>query len=97
MLRKPNKLIAFNVYYFVVLSVSRDFSGNGYLKYDILGNNDNKPINSDVDTLSLTFRTLQPTGLLFHSQNSGGDQGDYITLGVIGGRLRYCHQRYCTV
>ena len=71
------------------LAVSREFPGNGYLKYDIAGNNANKVINSNEDVLRVKFKTVQPSGLLFHTQNSGGELGDYYTLELCGGRLWY--------
>ena len=42
-----------------------------------------------MDTLSLQFKTIEPTGLLFHTQNSGDKLGDHVTLELVGGRLRY--------
>ena len=81
--------VSYNSFFRVfVLSVSREFPGDGYLKYDILKPK-NEAINSDVDTLSLQFRTIQPTGLLFHTQNSGDQLGDHVTLELVSGRLRY--------
>ncbi|KAJ7381586.1 hypothetical protein OS493_040274, partial [Desmophyllum pertusum] len=65
--------------------MSREFSGSGYLKYDIISKN--PVINSDEDTLKFSFRTFQPTGMFFHTQNSGNELGDYITLELVGGRL----------
>ena len=82
---------------FSYLAVSREFSGNGYLKYDIVGNQANKPINSNEDVLRVKFKTVQPTGLLFHTQNSGGELGDHYTLELCGGRLWYCGHQYCKV
>ena len=67
--------------------MSRDFPGNGYLKYDIVGKPANKPINSNVDELRVKFKSIQPSGLLFHTQNSGGEFGDYLTLELCGGRI----------
>ena len=46
-------------------------------------------INSDKDELHIEFKTVQPTGLLFHARSSGGEYGDYITVELVGGRLRY--------
>ena len=75
----------------------REFPGNGYLKYDIEGKAANKPINSSKDELRVRFKTIQPTGLLFHTQNSGGELGDYLTLELCGGRIWYCGHKYCLV
>ena len=77
--------------------MSREFNGNGYLKYDIIGKPANKPINSNVDELCATFRTIQPDGLIFHTQNSGRELGDHLTLELSGGRLRYCGHKFCIV
>ena len=59
--------------------------------YDIISLKKNKAINSDVDELSLQFRTVQPSGLLFHARGSGGDFADYVTLEIVGARLRFVH------
>ena len=56
--------------------MSREFSGSGYLEYKILADADIEQINSNEDELRLKFKTVQPTGLLFHTQNSGGELGD---------------------
>ena len=75
--------------------MSREFSGSGYLKYDIISKN--PVINSDKDTLKLSFITVQPTGMFINTQNSGKELGDYITLELVGGRLRYavtCDHEY---
>ena len=74
--------------------MSREFPGNGYLKYDIVGKAANKQINSDEDELRVQFKTVQPTGLLFHTQTSGGELGDYLTLELCGGRIWYCGHKY---
>lgn len=74
--------------------VSRQFTGSGYVEYDV-----KSAIYSDESELKLTFRTLQPSGLLFQSTSSGGDWADYITLEIVGGRLRYVYMyliTYCS-
>ena len=67
----------------------RHFTGSGYLVYDINTNPKNKPINSDVDELSVEFKTVQPSGLLFHAGSTGNKYADYVTLEIVGGRIRY--------
>ena len=63
--------------------VSRQFTGSGFVEYNV-----KSAIYSDESELKLTFRTVQPSGLLFQSTSSGGDWADYITLEIVGGRLR---------
>lgn len=69
----------------MVLSVDREFPGNAYLKYVA----NEKPINSEEDILTLQFKTVEPSGLLFHTQMGGGSSGDYVTVELYGGSLRY--------
>ena len=78
----------FNCIFFLIVLlffslVSRQFTGSGYVAYDV-----KSAIYSDDSELKLTFRTVQPSGLLFQSTSSGGDWADYITLEIVGGRLR---------
>jgi len=69
---------------FIIFSLaSRQFTGSGYVEYNV-----KSAIYSDDSELKLTFRTVQPSGLLFQSTSSGGDWADYITLEIVGGRLR---------
>lgn len=77
------------LFYFVAiaLSASRHFTGEGYLEYKIPQRD--TLINSDKDELRIEFSTVQPSGLLFHARSSGGQYADYITLEVVGGRLRF--------
>ena len=69
-----------------LFSASRHFTGEGYLEYKIPQRD--TLINSDKDELRIEFSTVQPSGLLFHARSSGGQYADYITLEVVGGRLR---------
>ena len=71
--------------------MSRQFTGKGYVEYSIIKNAKNKAISSDVDELSVEFRTVQPSGLLFYGKSAGGEYADYVTLELIGGRIRYVH------
>ncbi|PFX33213.1 EGF and laminin G domain-containing protein-like [Stylophora pistillata] len=67
------------------LSLEREFPGSAYLKYAA-----NDPtINSDEDKLTLQFKTVEPSGLLFHTQMGGGQSGDFVTVELFGGSLRY--------
>ena len=70
-----------------LFSASRHFTGLGYMEYKITSVD--KLINSEKDELRIEFRTVQPSGLLFHARSSGGQYADYVTLEVVGGRLRY--------
>lgn len=72
----------------VFFVASRQFSGSGYLEYNIVSNNNNENINTEKYTLIIVFSTVQPSGLLFHTRSSGGSYSDYITVEVVGGRLR---------
>ena len=76
--------------------MSRQFTGNGYVEYNIISVEKHKAIYSDEDELKLTFRTVQPSGLLFQSTSSGGDWADYITLELVGGRLRCVYMYFIT-
>lgn len=70
----------------VVLSASRQFTGEGYMEYRTTSGN---IINSDRDELRVEFSTVQPSGLLFYARNSGGQFADYVALELVGGRLRF--------
>ena len=80
-----------NSYFIVVVFIARrQFTGSGYLEYNIVSNKNNKQINTRKYMLNVEFRTVQPSGLIFHARSAGGIYSDYITLEVVGGRLRYC-------
>ncbi|XP_032218283.2 EGF and laminin G domain-containing protein [Nematostella vectensis] len=63
------------------------FDGNAYAEY-LLHDQDEK-IDSPKNTIELQFRTIQPNGLLLHGSSSGEEYGDYFTIELIGGKLRF--------
>ena len=59
------------------------FSGSSYISYDLRHEN---TISAESNQISLEFKTFHPSGLLIYSS---GTQGDFITLELIQGKLRY--------
>ncbi|KXJ24228.1 Contactin-associated protein-like 2 [Exaiptasia diaphana] len=59
-----------------------EFNGPQYISYDIRTNR----ISTDNTHISLQFKTFHPSGVLIYSS---GTQGDFITLELIQGKLRF--------
>lgn len=57
------------------------FDGSTYVTYSYRGEPRTFP--DDIDIL---FRTIKPSGILFHATSSGGD---FITLELLRGKIRY--------
>ena len=74
--------------------MSRQFTGEGYLEYNIQSISEHPAINSDADTLKLEFKSVQPSGLLFYARGSGGDQADYVVVELVGGRMRFVQKTF---
>ena len=62
------------------------FNGQAYIARKISSAGDQ--INVDENVISFDFRTIQPMGLIFHGSSSGGTVSDYITIELVGGKLR---------
>lgn len=61
------------------------FDGNAYAEYLL----HKTPIKSSSNTIQLSFLTIQPNGMILHGDSTGDEFGDYFTLELIGGKLRY--------
>lgn len=57
------------------------FDGSTYVTYSYSGEPPTFP-----DNILLVFKTIKPSGLLFHATSSGGD---FITLELLRGKIRY--------
>ncbi|KAJ7370340.1 hypothetical protein OS493_032838 [Desmophyllum pertusum] len=56
--------------------------GTGYITYDLRSNT----IATKTNDITLSFKTFRPSGLMVHSS---GSQGDFITIELIHGRVRF--------
>ena len=68
-------------YNFVVGVAVISLKGDGFLRYDIR----NKPFNSNVNRISLHFKTTHPTGIIVYLLGSNGDS---LELDLVQGTLR---------
>lgn len=57
------------------------FDGSSYITYRL-----STTKRTRQDRILLLFRTIKPSGLLLHA---GGKKGNFMTLELIGGKLRY--------
>lgn len=55
--------------------------GWDYISYDLRS----RPIHSERNDISFSFKTFHPSGLVLHS---GGSMGHFITIEIIQGKLR---------
>ena len=78
----------------LLILVSRQFTGEGYVEYDIQSDPKHAAINSNEDALKLEFKSVQPSGLLFYARSSGDQQADYIVVELVGGRMRFVQNMY---
>ncbi|KAL9975257.1 hypothetical protein ACROYT_G012399 [Oculina patagonica] len=56
--------------------------GTGYITYDLRSNS----IATKTNHITFSFKTFRPSGLMVHSS---GSQGDFITIELIHGQLRF--------
>ena len=68
-------------YNFVVGVADISLNGDAFLRYDIR----NKPFNSNVNRISLHFKTTHPTGIIVYLLGSNGDS---LELDLVQGTLR---------
>lgn len=57
------------------------FDGSTYVTYSYSGESRTFP-----DDIVVLFKTIKPSGVLFHATSSGGD---FITLELLRGKIRY--------
>lgn len=63
-----------------------EFDGPQFISYDVRTNR----ISAETNHISLQFKTFHPSGVLVYGS---GTQGDFITLELIQGKLRYVWNR----
>lgn len=81
-------LLSLNVFevFSTAVGVDVEFNGPQFISYDVRTNR----ISAETNHISLQFKTFHPSGMLIYSS---GTQGDFITLELIQGKLRYVCER----